>query len=97
MYVCPKNFGAAWRCQKWLDLAEILHTCSLGEYLGDFFFILELFFVILDKVFGSRYTKIHNLQSYKMAVLGQYGLAKKSQIYVRNKLNTKPNPSSPGY
>ena len=35
----PKYIGAAWRLQKWSDLAEILHTCSLGKYLGVFFFI----------------------------------------------------------
>jgi len=34
----PKNFGAAWRAQKCLHLAEIWHTCSLSNYLGSFFF-----------------------------------------------------------
>ena len=32
-----KNFGAGWALQKSFDLAEILHTSSLGEYLGVFF------------------------------------------------------------
>ena len=41
--VCPKNFGAGWRLQKLSDLAEILHTCSLGEYLGVFFSFFENF------------------------------------------------------
>ena len=36
--VCHKNFGAAWRLQKWSDFAEIWCTCSLGEYLEVFFF-----------------------------------------------------------
>ena len=39
--VCPKYFGAAWTLQKWSDLAEILRTCSLAEYLG--FFIFQKF------------------------------------------------------
>ena len=34
-----KIFGAAYRAQKLLDLAEIWYTCTLGEYLGVFFFI----------------------------------------------------------
>ena len=40
MYVCL--FGA-WRLQKRWDLAEILHTCSLGEYLGVFFSFFKNF------------------------------------------------------
>ena len=44
MYVCLSgNFGAAWRLQKWFDLAEILHTCSLGKYLGVFFSFFKNF------------------------------------------------------
>ena len=38
-----QNFGAAWRLQKWSDLAEILHTCSLGEYLVVYFVIFRKF------------------------------------------------------
>ena len=41
--VCHKNFRAVWRIQKLPDLAEIWHTCSLGEYLGAFFFIFQKF------------------------------------------------------
>ena len=41
--VCPKYFGAGSRLQKWSDLAEILHTCSLDEYLGVFFLFFENF------------------------------------------------------
>ena len=41
--VSPQNFGASWTLQKWLDLAEIWHTCSLGEYLGVFFSFFENF------------------------------------------------------
>ena len=37
------KFGAAWRLQKQSDLAEILHTCSLGEYLGVLFSFFENF------------------------------------------------------
>jgi len=37
--VClSENFRAAYRAQKWLDLAEICYTCFLGEYLELFFF-----------------------------------------------------------
>ena len=42
--VCmSQNFGAAWTLQKRSDLAEIWHTCSLGEYLGVFFSFFENF------------------------------------------------------
>jgi len=42
--VCPsKNFGAAHRAQKWLDLTKIWYTCSLGEYVGIFFSFFENF------------------------------------------------------
>ena len=38
-----KNFGAGWRLRKSYDLAEILPTSSLGEYLGVFFSFLQNF------------------------------------------------------
>ena len=38
-----KIFGAAYRAQKLLDLADIWYTCTLGEYLGFFFSIFENF------------------------------------------------------
>ena len=45
--VClSQNFRAAWRLQKWFDLAEIWHTCPLGEYLGVFFFIFPKFWFL---------------------------------------------------
>ena len=37
------NFGAGWRLKKWSDLAEILHTWSLGESLGVFFSFFQNF------------------------------------------------------
>ena len=43
LYVClSENFGAGWRLQKSFDLAEILHTSSLGEYLGVFFSFFKI-------------------------------------------------------
>ena len=41
--VCHKNFGAAWRLQKWSDLVDIWPSCSLGEYLGIFFSFFKKF------------------------------------------------------
>ena len=38
-----KNFKARWRPQKWFDLAEILHNCSLGVSLGVFFSFFQNF------------------------------------------------------
>ena len=49
-----KLFGAIWRLQKWSNLAEILHTCSLGEYLGFIFrFSKKLNFGAWGRVFAN--------------------------------------------
>ena len=53
-----QNFGARWRLQKLSDLAEIWHTCSLGEYLGVFFsFSKILIFGAWGQVFRQNEAK----------------------------------------
>ena len=42
--LCTKIFEMAWRPQKLLDLYEIWHTCSLGEYLRDVFLVFDVFY-----------------------------------------------------
>ena len=63
MYVCVcvsvQNFGAAYRAQKLLDLAEIWYNCSLDEYLGVFFSFFENFHFWARRTrFGPKWTKI---------------------------------------
>ena len=41
--VRQKLWGSLWRLQKCSDLAEILHTWSLGKYMGVFFSFFENF------------------------------------------------------
>ena len=57
--VClSQKLWAAWRLQKWSDLAEIWHTCSLGEYLGVFFSFFKNFdFGAWGRVFRQNEAK----------------------------------------
>ena len=51
MFVClSENFEAAWGLQKLSDMAEILHTSALAEYVG--FFFNSFFFQLL--IFGPE-------------------------------------------
>ena len=54
MYVC---MSGAWKLQKWWDLAEILHTYPLAEYLGVFFFLIFKNFDLLGLVSSSPKNK----------------------------------------
>ena len=41
--VFAKTRLVGWRLQKWSDLAETLHICSLSEYLGVFIHFCKVF------------------------------------------------------
>ena len=58
-----------WVLQKWLDLAEILHTCSLSEYLGVFFHISKIF-IFKGVVTSLRQNKAGRLETSKMVGFG---------------------------
>ena len=59
--VSPQNFGASWTLQKWLDLTEILHTCFLGEYLGNFSHLFQNFYIWGFETSFSAKTRLKTL------------------------------------
>ena len=58
LYVCLSS--GAWGLKKWWDVGEILHTCSLAEYLGFFIFQKFWFFgpgEVLKKLERNKWIK----------------------------------------
>ena len=69
-----ENFRAGWTIQKRSDLAEIWHTCSLGEYLRVFFhFLKTLIFGAWGRVYRQN----------KAKTLGQPGDFKNGRIWLK--------------
>ena len=57
--VCPKYFGAAWRHQKWLDLAENFAHLFLGWISGSGFFHLSKFWFLGPTDEGFAKTRLN--------------------------------------
>ena len=70
LYVClSENFGVDWSLQKWSDLAEILHNCSLSKYLGVFFHFFKIF-IFKGMVTLFRQNEAGRLETSKMVGFG---------------------------